>query len=534
MKLLPFLITVLSALHGEAGLCAEPLTGKAFQLADQAYKAVAAGDLDKAAAAVQAALRVRPDHPQLLALLAQVQTLRHEDDAAARTLDQALAIEPGNARLLAQRGFLRLGHEDHGGASADFRSALETGQLAAEEIRNVALALADILANDGHYDEAAQVLSPLAAGDLQITAKWQADLIHGGAVPAEDTLIDSPEVTYALVSMAYKALQAADDGRALELFLMAERHGGLSATQYGDAGYAARRSFRNQDANRLFIAAIDATQSKPPEQQSFGPRELFGLRRAVDDLNRYWGLVVSTSVSPGGQTGPQTIELPGFARGGVTQGDVTQVGVEAYVQPPGIGYRDGRQLQFFIRSFQTIDDESGGAHGGKTNQGSLGVRWKPMRDYNFVLTAERLIGIGALANDDWLLRAGFSLDNGVDIQPPLDHWPYRTLFAEATYFIDQARSVDSLEARWGHSFRLPLPVILTFTPHLVFGADWDTAAVEEVAAGAGIGGSVRWWFRETPYRAPASYVDFTLQYRVGLVDKANRQDGAFVRLTLWY
>lgn len=65
-----------------------------------------------------------------------------------------------------------------------------------------------------------------------------------------------------------------------------------------------------------------------------------------------------------------------------------------------MGYRDGSLLQFFIRSFQTLDDQSGGADGAATNQGSLGARWKPLRDYNLVLTGERLISIGDLAIDN--------------------------------------------------------------------------------------------------------------------------------------
>ncbi len=526
-----FLLTLYGAPVSGAG----PLTGEAFKLTDQAYKAIATGDLEQAATSVEEALRLRPDHPQLLALLAQVQSLRNDNEAAARTLDQALAIEPDNARMLAQRGYLRISRNHHDGAITDFRDALQTGQLTDQEARNIAMALADLHAGNGHYQEAARTIAPyVTASDTQATAKWQSYLIHDGNLPPDNALIDSPEVNYALVSTGYEALRKADEVRALELFQIAERHGGLTALQYGDAGYAARKLFYNKEADRLFKAAIDANHSEPDQEQSYAPRELFGLRRAVDDLNRNWGLIISDSISPGGQTGLGTIGLPGFARGRGNKGDINQIGSEVYFQPPGIGYRDGRQLQFFVRSFQTLDDQSGGAEGIETNQGSLGVRWKPLRDYNLVLTSERLIGIGKLADDDWLLRVGFSLDEGVDIKPYLDHWPYRTLFVEAAYFIDQARNIDNLEARWGHSFRVPVADNLTFTPHLVFAVDVDTAAVEKTAAGIGIGASTRWWFRESLYRAPASYVDFTVQYREGLIEDAIRQDGTFFRFTLWY
>ena len=528
-------IIVLLALHVASVRGAEPLTGEEFSLADQAYKAVAAGDLDQADTSVQAALRLRPEHPQLLALLAQILSLRNENEAAAQTLDRALALEPDNARMLAQRGYLRISRNNHDGAIADFRAALQTGQLTDQEARNIALALADLHAGNAHYKEAVRTIAPyVTASDTQATAKWQSYLIYDGNLPPDNTLIDSPEVNYALVSKAYEALNKNDDVRTLELFQIAERHGGLTALQYGDAGYAARGLFYNQEADRLFRAAIDVNQNEPEQEKSYAPRELFGLRRAVDDLNRYWGLIVSDSISPGGQAGLGMVGLPGSPQGGGSKGDINQIGSEIYFQPPGMGYRDGRQLQFFIRSFQTLDDQSGGADGIKTNQGSLGVRWKPLRDYNLVLTAERLISIGELADDDWLLRVGFSLDDGVDIKPYLDHWPYRTLFAEAAYITGQDRNIDTLEARWGHSFKVPAVSNLTFTPHLVFAADVDTAAVEEIAAGIGIGASVRWWFRESLHRAPASYIDITVQYREGLVEDAIRQDGTFFRFTLWY
>lgn len=309
-------ILLLLVLHMTSVRGAEPLTGEVFKLADQAYKAVAAGDLDQASTSVQEALLLRPDHPQLLALLAQIQSLRNENEAAALTLDRALALEPENARMLGQRGYLRIRLNNHDGAISDFQLALRTDDLTGQEARNIALALADLHASDGHYKEAIKTIAPyVTASDTRATAKWQSYLIYDGNLPPDNTLIDSPEVNYALVSTAYEALNKNDDVRALELFQIAERHGGLTALQYGDAGYAARGLFNNREADRLFRAAIDANQNESEQEKSYAPRELFGLRRAVDDLNRYWGLIVSDSISPGGQAGQGTIGLPGFPRG---------------------------------------------------------------------------------------------------------------------------------------------------------------------------------------------------------------------------
>lgn len=504
---------------------AEPLTGETYYLADQAYKDISNMELEKAYTAVTSALTLSPNHPQLLAILAQVQTLKNEIDNAIESLTQALINDPENTQILAQRGYLYIRQNDYDNAINDFENALQTKNFSIEENLNISMALADLYANRGDYEMAVAVLSPLVVGgNRALLSKWQAYLIYQDKIPDSENLIGTPEVNSALINKAYDALREGNNEYALELFLLAERNGGLTSLQYGDAGYIARRLFRNQEATRLFIASIQLTIDEPDGENSLNPPLLFGLRRAVDDLNRNWGFIFSTITSEGGETAPGTFGQSGF----------TQAGMEIFYQPPSIGYRDGRQLQFFVRSFQTLDDKTGGAEGIDTNQGALGVRWKPLRDYNLVLTGERLFSIGKFANDDWLLRVGFSIDHGVDIQPFLKHWSYRTLFAEAAYFVDEERNIDNLETRWGHSFRLDVPKNLTVTPHLVFAADIDSAAESKVAAGIGIGTSLRWWFRETPYRAPASYIDLTVQYREGLIDDTNRQDGIFVRTILWY
>lgn len=514
--------------------------GKAYELADEAYKAVADGDLEKADKAAREALRLKPDHPNLLKLRAQVQIMRKEDEAAAKTIARALAINPGDAQALAMRGFLRLSQGNEDGARADFEKAMQTGELTKEEGGNVAMALADLYAKEGKYDKAVSVLEPFyKEGSDKIVSKRQSNLIYRGTLPQVDTLINSQEVKYALTTKAYEEFRAENYEREVQLFLAAESLGGLSAVQYGDAGYAARRSVFNEEAIRLFMAAIDAALAEPADKRSLKPRDIFGMRRAVDDLERDWGIVSSTTLSHGGAT-----ITSGSGQSGVFSGSVVpsvsgpsafvQTSVEIWYQPPVIGYRDGRQFQIFAYTFETLNDNNQGPIGGQTSQGSIGVRWKPLRDYNLVFTAERLIRIGKRTNDDWLVRAGYSYDHGVDIKQYLNNWSYRTLFVETAYLVEQERSITNMEARWGHVFRFSTPKNLTFIPHLLFSWDYDAASLQKFNAGVGPGASLRWWFRENKYRAPASYVDLTIQYKFGLVAEATRQDGIFGRLTLWY
>ncbi|MGV7222102.1 MAG: NfrA family protein [Nitrospinales bacterium] len=513
---------------------------RALRIADKAYKEVANGNLDKANELTQEALKLQPENPQILALLAQIQIMRNEDEAAAKTLDKALAVRPGYARVLGMRGFLLISQGNDAGAKADFKEALNSGELTQEEGGNVAMGLADLYGKEKKYQEAINVLHPyVEGGSDRIISKWQANQIHTGTLPETKTLIHSPEVKYALTTRAYKELGGENFKNSLELFLAAEKMGGLTAVQYGDAGYAARRSIENEHAVRLFMKAIDAALSDPAEINSLSPREIFGLRRAIDDLKRDWGFIGSTILAHGGGTttsgSGSTGTIAGNANPIVSGPDAfVQMSGQVYYQPPVIGYRDGRQFQVFMGSFMNLNDGNGGPIGGQTGQGSVGVRWKPIRDKNLIFTAERLFAMGHLALNDWLLRIGYSYDHGVDIKPYLKNWSYRRLFVETAYLTDSERSINNLEARWGHVFRFSNPRYLTFIPHILFSADFDSASLQRFNAGLGIGTSFRLWFRETTYRAPASFLDLTMQYKFGLVEDATRQDGVFARLTLWY
>ncbi|MDP1080707.1 hypothetical protein Q6298_28870, partial [Klebsiella pneumoniae] len=66
---------------------------------------------------------------------------------------------------------------------------------------------------------------------------------------------------------------------------------------------------------------------------------------------------------------------------------VGQAGAEVYWQPPGVGYRDGSVFQLFARGYDNVYDRNG--HTGlPTAQGSVGARYKPIKDINLVFTAE--------------------------------------------------------------------------------------------------------------------------------------------------
>jgi hypothetical protein len=94
--------------------------------------------------------------------------------------------------------------------------------------------------------------------------------------------------------------------------------------------------------------------------------------------------------------------------------------------------------------------------------------------------------------------------------------------------------IVSGEARYGHTWRLDtVSDRLTVYPHIVLAGDHDNKAVNQMALGVGPGLNFRYWFRESKYAAPASWLDFTVQFRAPLTH-ADRAKGLVVRAILWF
>ncbi|MPN60932.1 hypothetical protein SDC9_208665 [bioreactor metagenome] len=75
---------------------------------------------------------------------------------------------------------------------------------------------------------------------------------------------------------------------------------------------------------------------------------------------------------------------------------------------------------------------------------------------------------------------------------------------------------------------------LVLFPHAVLGADYNserTASGKQSSVGAGVGVSMRFWFREDRDHAPRSYLDLSLQYRARLAGD-DRGKGVFLRAAL--
>ena len=467
----------------------QPARDPAFDLAAAAYRAMEARDYPQAADKAAQAVAISPANRdyQLLLLDAQVLVGRLADAEQAATA--ALALEPGDGRVLAQRGSIRKRLGNDAGAAEDFKAALATGQL-------TPVVEIGTLADLGRRSEARSRFSQLQAdGELR---------------DASD------------LDLAYLASRVGDDVAARESFAKADAASRLPETSLQDSAYTSLRQGRDSEAVGYFKRAIDAADSLKLRLE---PQMVFDTRRAVADISREGGVIASV-IYRGGGSGI----VSGF---GATPGSVgsktAQLGVEGYWRP--FGYRNGRYVEVFARGFETLYSQAGGATGGDSLQAALGLRWKPFSSQNAVFSLSRVFSKGS--PDDWLAQAAYSLDVGTDLRVDTDNWWTTRVAAEVGRYSRAHQSYGLASVQVGKSYLLPGDGKSVVYPYAVVAAEYNSLLVDKLSVGAGPGVSLRHWFREDKYAAPRSYVDLSLQYRLR-VSGDERAKGLFMTSMISY
>jgi hypothetical protein len=107
----------------------------------------------------------------------------------------------------------------------------------------------------------------------------------------------------------------------------------------------------------------------------------------------------------------------------------------------------------FGRLMTMADQPLGGVQtGGTLQEIGIGIRYKPFRDENFNMSAERLIAMGNGPPGSWLLRALLSKERGAGLQPGQGWQPYSLLYGDVAAFLGPYPSTLAYgEARLGLS-----------------------------------------------------------------------------------
>lgn len=439
-------------------------------------------DFAGAASKAAQALQLAPGNRDYQALLVSSLYRNGQYPEAEQQAGMALARAP-DASLYMQRGFIRQRMSRDAEAREDFDAALRLGRLPVE-------AEIGLLVELGRKPEARQRFKQAR---------------ENGSLPA---LSDT--------DIAYLAVRVGDDKQALEAFNRADTSGRLAMSAWRDAAFAAVRAGQDAQAIDYFKRSIDEAG---PLKLALTPQLLYETRRALAEVSRRVGLIATLSYR-GGVSGL------GLPLGTATES--LQAGAEAYWRP--WGFNNGRYTEVFVRGFQTLQSNGGGATGSQTLQTAVGIRHKPLTDVNLVASISRVFAASG-GRDDWLAQLGYSGGTGGDLRVDVPSWWTSRLSAEMGRYLSAGQSYALAQADLGRSMRVGESGKWVLFPHLSLAADYNSAAIERGSAGIGPGIGARYWFREDVYHAPRSYLDVSLQYRWRLIG-AQRAGGVFLVNTL--
>jgi tetratricopeptide (TPR) repeat protein len=269
-----------------------------------------------------------------------------------------------------------------------------------------------------------------------------------------------------------------------------------------DLGYTYLGLGENNQAIEQFKWGIEHQQLYPAETQEereAAAATIEGLRRTINAVEPHWTAYGYTNLCLTGhycERRPRNLE---------SLISTNQGGLELQYQPPEIGYVDGRILQGFARTFfsyapGTISPE------GNTFQGGVGIHYKPLRDYNLVLSGERLIKFGANAVNNWEGRVSFSTSSGYEIDPVASKSWYSLLYVDLAGTAQSPHQILTYaDGRGGINFNFADRMVVSPFLYGIFRGNYGIGA--NTSAETGIGASLRGFFNEDTYHAPRDAVE---------------------------
>ncbi|PLZ04497.1 bacteriophage N4 adsorption protein A [Burkholderia sp. WAC0059] len=355
----------------------------------------------------------------------------------------------------------------------------------------------------------------VAAGDGTGAARAARDAMNAGLLDAMSPL-----------QAAYLAQRAGDDRRAFEYFAAADEAGQLPPGSSADAAYSAYRAHFDALAARYYARAIDYGAAPPAGVAPASLTQLQDLRNAHADATRDWGFVTSLNYRGAGLQ-------PGVANGSEPGAyDNWQAGLEAYWRP--FGSLGDQMFEVYARTYTDLGAKDNEPSGLSTALGAVGARFKPLPSVNAVVAFERLVPLGSHSLSDWILRLAYSGGYGTARRLDVPSWWTVQDYAEVGHYVSNGWNYGTGYLEAGRTWRLDgISPKLTVFPYGVIGADYDSSVDRSIPVGIGVGFSTRYWFRDSFYDSPRSYLDVSLQYRWRVVGDT-RGGGVFFGTVLSY
>lgn len=207
-----------AALADDGQQIALPLSGPAYYLADEGYKAHARGNHALAIAKLQEAIRLRPDVPHLKDMLNQVRAAQRAS-AVARTGQRSAPAAPAPGYRFAAAAYKASARRDHAPAIENARAAVQS----APENPRYRLLLVNVLIDAGQFDAADLALSQAEAQALSQTLSQAGSGAQSQQLLTLRTAIGR-ELAALPAAAAYRALERGDAEAAIGLANQAVAH----------------------------------------------------------------------------------------------------------------------------------------------------------------------------------------------------------------------------------------------------------------------------------------------------------------------
>lgn len=378
--------------------------------------------------------------------------------------------------------------------------------------------LAEIDRSDGLLESAREKLAKAYAIEPTADRAYRLSLIcrelnrpDEAVAYGEEALRREPDNIEYAVALSCACSDAGQTQRAALLLEDALERDPERLPLYEDLAYLYMQQPDNEQAVYWFKRAIDnATPSLAalPEEKKELEQHLYRMRKEVATLNNRWDITAYLSYRTDAE---QQVTTPvGTSGGGVS----SQGGLEVAYQPPEIGFCDGRIFQLFARVLWNVEPDSL-RFDEDSYQGGIGARYKPFKRHNLFFGGEKLFRIGDDADDNWLLRALYTWDDGYALKPGEEHWNYTLLYGDAAYFVGSPDYWAYYgEVRQGRTFNFDDCFLVT--PHFVVDGryqDRGSATGSYIEGGAGV--SFRYLFNDTRYEIYRSSFEVLVHYKAG-------------------
>lgn len=516
---------------------------------------IGAGDYDAARAAIAPALTTKKEDAGVLQRLAVLDAHNRTMPVAAPTPAPAAPEAPVVTKVVTPPPVTRIATSTH--APRDYCMALaamttrtakqdmDSGYCAAKKGRQAEAIAAFENAASGTGDDAMK-----RDAYRQLASLYTAAGEDAKARAAGDALLHHQPQAEDYYYQALRLQKAGDDAAARTMLEQAYAHDKDNQLYRISLAYSYRAARMNKEALPLFDAAVKAEPARYDLHEDYAytlkdeskrtaaagefraalpgigdAEKHYDTRREIQQLEDAWQTVGSATYRDGVA---RASGLPGMQ----DYNDTVQYGFES-VYSPEDWQREGRRVQLYGQLFVSSDPGKANLNS-RSTQGALGIRGTPLKETEWYVYAAKLVGIGHDAINDWQLRTTYAYTEGFDYDPNKRHWQYIFVTPDISYLVQQQEVYASIEGRYGRSVRAGNWV---FTPHLVAAGAHQHSETSDVSADGlelGVGASIKYWFDETPERAPRGSTELLLQWREPVGNISDDKGGPFVRLVLQY